>query len=209
MAVSKNKYVDFVTDEHLLKCISNLYDAYLESKKGFTKSKFYGNKVDTFKLTFDSKFNDISEEDLIKLEMARQIGKSVNNAFANFHRQILSGVEGYEFGNYGFDIKAKDDSVFSLFLFEEVSQNYLDAIFEKLAKQANIYKAAKCFFVDFTSTASYCEKWVIKPSEDSTISHKQVFRISVDKFYEIVCKREKALPLLNSVLRDKTNAFEN
>src|SRR5690606_770591 len=63
MSQSKNKYVDFVSDEHLLKCIFNLHKAYVESKKGFTKSKFYNNKVDTFKLTFDSKFNELSEEE--------------------------------------------------------------------------------------------------------------------------------------------------
>jgi len=50
----KNKYVDFIDDEYLSKCISNLFDSYIAAKKEFTKKKFYSNKVDVFKLTFDS-----------------------------------------------------------------------------------------------------------------------------------------------------------
>ena len=64
--------------------------------------------------TFDAKFNGLSEEDLIKAEVKRQIDKSVNNAIGSFHEQVLGGIEGYELGNLsGFDIKAKDNSLFA------------------------------------------------------------------------------------------------
>ena len=98
MSQLKNKYVEFVSDTHLLKCISNLYQSYVEAKKGFTKDKFFQNKVDTFKLTFDTKFNELTEEELIKLEMSRQIDKSVNNAIGTFHEDILGGIKGYSSG---------------------------------------------------------------------------------------------------------------
>jgi hypothetical protein len=52
----KNKYVDFITDEHLLNCIANLHKSYLKAKKNITKKNFYSNKVDTIKLTFDAQF---------------------------------------------------------------------------------------------------------------------------------------------------------
>lgn len=55
----KNKYVDFISDKHLLMCIDNLYKAYQNAKNNISKKKFYKNKVDTIKLTFDSKFNSI------------------------------------------------------------------------------------------------------------------------------------------------------
>jgi len=57
----KNKYVDFVSDEHFLKCISNLHNAYVKAAMKIDKKGFYENKVDTIKLTFDSNFNNISE----------------------------------------------------------------------------------------------------------------------------------------------------
>ena len=49
-----NKYLPFISDEHLLKCIANLHKAYLKAKNNITKKSFYANKVDTFKLTFAS-----------------------------------------------------------------------------------------------------------------------------------------------------------
>ncbi len=67
----KNKYVSFITDDHLVDCIGNLHRAYLRAKNNITKKNFYTNKVDTIKLTFDAKFNDINEEDLIQSEILR------------------------------------------------------------------------------------------------------------------------------------------
>jgi hypothetical protein len=72
-----NKYVDFVSDEHLLNCVANLHKAYLKAKNNITKKSFYSNKVDTIKLTFDAKFNAIDEETLIQSEILRQIDKSI------------------------------------------------------------------------------------------------------------------------------------
>jgi hypothetical protein len=89
----KNKYVGFVSDAHLLACIGNLYDAYQRAKNNISKKNFYSNKVDTIKLTFDSKFNDIDEEKLIQTEILRQIDKSINNSIGTFHEQVLGGIK--------------------------------------------------------------------------------------------------------------------
>ncbi len=110
----KNKYVNYITDSHLLQCIENLYNSYFRAKADITQKKFYANKVDIFKLTFDAAFNNIKEEDLIKAEVMRQIDKSINNSIGTFHEQILGGISGYESGNLsGYDIKAKDNSLFA------------------------------------------------------------------------------------------------
>lgn len=110
----ENKYVNFISDEHLLECISHLHGAYVRAKNNITKENFYSNKVDTIKLTFDSKFNDLDEESLIEAELLRQIDKSINNSIGTFHEEILGGIEGYEIGNLsGFDIKAVDDTLFA------------------------------------------------------------------------------------------------
>lgn len=110
-----NKYVNFISDEHLLKCIENLHSSYLRAKNNLSKKSFYTNKIDTIKLTFDAKFNNISEEDLIQSEILRQIDKSINNSIGTFHEQILGGIDEYEVGNLsGFDIKATDDTLFAI-----------------------------------------------------------------------------------------------
>jgi hypothetical protein len=110
----KNKYVDFISDEHFLKCVANLHASYLKAKNNITKNHFYKNKVDTIKLTFDAHFNSIDEESLIQAEILRQIDKSINNSIGTFHEEILSGIEGFEMGSLsGYDIKAKDNSLFA------------------------------------------------------------------------------------------------
>jgi len=41
----------------------------LKAQNNITKKNFYSYKVDTIKLTFDSRFNDIDEEQLIQSEI--------------------------------------------------------------------------------------------------------------------------------------------
>ena len=96
----KNKYLNFISDEHFLNCIANLHSAYIKAKNNISKKSFYSNKVDTIKLTFDSKFNDIDEEKLIEAEILRQIDKSINNSIGTFHEQILGGIDAFISPNY-------------------------------------------------------------------------------------------------------------
>jgi len=70
-----NQYLSYISDEHLFSCIENLHNSYLKAKENISKKKFYKNKIDTIKLVFDSKFNSLDEETLIKNEIARQIYK--------------------------------------------------------------------------------------------------------------------------------------
>lgn len=41
----KNKYVDFITDEHFLKCIENLHDSYLKAKTNISKKNFIPTRL--------------------------------------------------------------------------------------------------------------------------------------------------------------------
>ncbi len=205
----KNKYVNFISDEHLIRCIGNLHRAYLKAKMNITKQNFYSNKVDTIKLTFDSKFNGIDEESLIQAEILRQIDKSINNSIGTFHEQILGGVEGFELDDLNsFNIIAKDKTLFALFHFEEISEKIKEAIFEKLSMHANIYKYSKCYFVDFHTNNTFCEKLVIS-KEESTISHSRVYKISSNKFYALLTKNEEALSGLGENLSIAIDDYTN
>jgi hypothetical protein len=200
----KNKYVDFISDEHFLDCVGNLHTSYLKAKNNITKKNFYSNKVDTIKLTFDAKFNDIDEESLIQAEILRQIDKSINNSIGTFHEQILGGINGFEIGNLsGFDIKAKDDTLFAIFKFTEIPKNIEDSIFEKLTKDARIFKKAKFYLVDFTIDSNYFEKWILG-NEEYKVSHKNVIKISGQSFYDLVTKTNDSQKMvyksLNSII---------
>src|SRR5690625_1001590 len=189
-----NKYVNFITDEHLLACIEELHKSYLKAKRNITKSKFYKNKIDTIKLTFDSKFNSIDEDELIETEILRQIDKSINNSIGTFHEQILGGIQGYEIGNLsGFDIKAEDNTLFADIKNKHNTMNSssAEALFQKLARYADDHKKAKCYWVQILAKSSFCEHWR-GDINGKEYSHSRVLKISEHRFYALLTGEENA-----------------
>lgn len=189
-----NKYVDFVSDEYLLQCISNIYKSYAKAKENITKKKFYNNKIDTFKLTFDSKFNNIQEETIIESEILRQTDKSINNSIGTFHEQILGGIRGFEVGNLsGFDIKAKDNSLFADIKNKHNTMNSSasESLFQKLAHYADTFKDAKCYWVQILAKNSFSEKWSGEIN-GKEYSHSRVYKISGDQFYFLLSGNKNA-----------------
>lgn len=190
-----NKYLNFISDDHLLDCIGNLHKAYLKAKNNITKKNFYSNKVDTIKLTFDAKFNDIGEESLIQSEILRQIDKSINNSIGTFHEQILGGIKGYQAGNLsGYDIKAEDDTLFADIKNKHNTMNSsaAEALFQKLARYANDYKKAKCYWVQILAKGSFCELWS-GDINGKEYSHSRVYKISGDQFYALLSGHDDAM----------------
>lgn len=191
----KNKYVSFISDDHLLDCISNLHKAYLKAKNNITKKNFYSNKVDTIKLTFDAKFNSIDEESLIDTEILRQIDKSINNSIGTFHEQILGGINGFEVGKLsGFDIKAKDNTLFADVKNKHNTMNSSssESLFQKLKGYADNYKKSKCYWVQILAKGSFNELWVADIN-GKEYSHSRVYKISGDQFYALLSGQEDAL----------------
>lgn len=196
----ENKYVSFISDEHLINCIANLYKAYSKAKSNVTKKSFYSNKVDTIKLTFDAEFNRINEESLIQAEVLRQIDKSINNSIGTFHEQILGGIKGFEIGNLsGFDIKAVDNTLFAIIHHENIDSKLIPLLFEKLAHYANYSKKTKCYWVQFASETSF-NSLFYGNSGELHFSHKRVYKISGDQFYALLTGQEDALYQLYKTL---------
>ncbi len=198
----QNQYLNFISDQHLLDCVANLHKAYLKAKNNITKKSFYTNKVDTIKLTFDAKFNGIDEESLIQAEILRQIDKSINNSIGTFHEQILGGIAGFEMGKLsGFDIKAKNDTLFADIKNKHNTMNSSSAesLFQKLAGYADRYKKANCYWVQILAKGSFNEHWAGEIN-GKEYSHSRVFKISGDQFYALLSGQDDALFRLYSVL---------
>lgn len=177
----------------------------------FTKSKFYKNKVDTFKLTFDSKFNNLTEEELIKLEMSRQIDKSVNNAIGAFHEEVLGGIQGFQNGKLsGYDIKANDETLFADIKNKHNTMNSSSAesLFQKLARYADEYKNAKCYWVQVLANKSFNENW-FSSINGKEYSHSRVFKISGDQFYSLLTGNKNAFYDLYKALPIATADYLN
>jgi len=209
-----NKYVNFISDEHLLNCIENLHASYVKAKEKISKKKFYNNKIDTIKLTFDTKFNKIDEESIIETEILRQIDKSINNSIGTFHEQVLGGIEGYELGNLsGFDIKAEDNTLFADIKNKHNTMNSssAEALFQKLARYADDYKQAKCYWVQILAKGSFCELWS-GDINGKEYSHSRVYKISGDQFYALLSGKQDAMfqlyKALPSAIKDYLKSVE-
>ena len=204
-----NKYLNFVSDEHLLFCIKNLHQSYLKAKNNVTKKNFYSNKVDSFKLTFDAKFNVIDEPNLINSEILRQIDKSINNSIGTFHEQILGGISGYQSGYLsGYDIKAENDSLFADIKNKHNTMNSSasEALFQKLSRYANDYKQAKCYWVQILAKSSFCELWS-GDINGKEYSHSRVYKISGDQFYYLLSGEADAMFQLYKILPVAINDY--
>jgi hypothetical protein len=191
----KNNYVNFVSDYHLLDCIGNLHKAYLKATNNISKKTLHKNKVDTVKLTFDAGLNGIDEESLIRAEILRQIDKSINNSIGTFHEQILGGIKGFEAGKLsGYDIKATNDTLFADIKNKHNTMNSsaAEALFQKLARYANDYKKAKCYWVQILAKGSFCELWS-SDINGKEYSHSRVYKISGDQFYALLSGQNNAM----------------
>lgn len=190
-----NKYVNFISDEHLISCISNLHNSYMKAKEKYTRKKFYSNKIDVIKLRFDSKFKNLSEEHLIDEEITRQIDKSINNAIGTFHEEILGGISGYEMGTKSnYDIKSNDDLLFADIKNKHNTMNSGSSktLFDNLSKFAEENPKAKCYWVQILAKSSFEKIWELTHKKEK-YSHERVFVISGDIFYYKLSGEKKAL----------------
>ena len=197
-----NKYLNYISDEHLFQCIENLHRSYEKAKANISKKKFYNNKIDTIKLTFDAQFNHLDEKTLIKTEITRQIDKSINNSIGTFHEQILGGIKGYERGDHsGYDIKAIDNTLFADIKNKHNTMNSSSAesLFQKLSHYADTHKKAKCYWVQILAKSSFLENWKGEIN-GKEYSHSRVYKISGDQFYKLLSGNEHALFDLYQVL---------
>lgn len=204
-----NKYLNYISDEHFLKCIANLHKSYIKAKNDISRTGFYKNKIDTIKLTFDSTFNDIDEESLVKTELLRQVDKSINNSIGTFHEEILGGIEGYEIGNLsGFDIKAADDTLFADIKNKHNTMNSsaAESLFQKLKQYADTYKNATCYWVQVLAKGSFNTRWT-GDINGKEYSHSRVYKISGDQFYKLLTGEEDALFQLYKALPTAINDY--
>lgn len=207
----KNTYLSYLPDAHLLQCIENLHNSYQKAKKNISKTSFYKNKVDAFKLTFDAKFNELDEAALISAEINRQVDKSINNSIGTFHEEILGGITGFAKGNLdGYDIKALDNTLFADIKNKHNTMNSSSAesLFQKLAGLADHHKKASCYWVQILAKTSFQEHWKAEIN-GKEYSHSRVYKISGDRFYTLLTGESNALYNLYKVLPTAIDDYLN
>ena len=67
-----------------------------------------------------------------------------------------------------------------------------EALFQKLARYANDYKKAKCYWVQILAKGSFCELWN-GDINGKEYSHSRVYKISGDQFYTLLSGQDDAM----------------
>lgn len=192
----------FISDDHLFYSIDCLFKSYENAKKDFDIKTFYKNKIDVFKWTFDNVFGGLSEEEMVLLELNRQIDKTISNAIGEFHENILGGIKGFQRGNHsGYDIKADDNSLFAELKnkYNTMNSSATESVYQKLSEFAKNYPTSKCYLVQILCRTSFNNEWSGKIN-GKNYNHERVYIISGDRFYELLTGDPKALFKLYSCL---------
>jgi len=203
-------YLDFISDEHLLQSIGDLYSVYSEGQQSMTLSKFYSNKVDPIKFHFDMSLNNINEQNYIDLEIIRQNDKTISNAIGYFHQNMLGGISGFENMGVGggCDIRKLDNSIFAEVKNKHNTMNSSSAesTYQKLQKFANDFPNATCYLVEIIAKHSQNIQWS-SCLNGTRYSHPRVRKISADKFYALATGRPNAFKELCGVLPRATQDY--
>lgn len=207
----KNKYVDFVSDEHFLNCVKWVCDSYIHDAKK-TVEEMQKNIMDPFKMIFDITNNKINVHDWIRSEATRQADKTINNRIGDFHQKLLGGVQGWKNLGTGdeseVDLKKIDNSVFIELKnkFNTVNSSSLAQSRRKLEKILEKYPKARAYwaFVIDKSGSSGDAVWVYNGKNDPRIRKvwgKQVY-VLITGDADALIKVWKALPLaISDVLK--------
>ncbi|KPW03198.1 Eco47II family restriction endonuclease [Pseudoalteromonas sp. P1-11] len=180
-----NKYgLSFITDNDLFEHVKETIEKY---RFTINLKEFNKNLVDPIKLTFDSKIYRKTIEEIIESESLRQIDKSNTNHIGYFHQNIFKYFDGWDVPTQGFDAINETLKIYVEMKNKHNTMNSASAQKTYIKMQNKILRddEATCYLVEIIAKNSQDIKWSIS-LDSEPVSNKNIRRISIDKFYEIV-----------------------
>jgi len=191
-----NKYVDFVSDEHFLKCVKWVCGAYLDPSLKFDKLWLQRNGIDPFKMVFDMVVPGRDFNSLLKHEKNRQYEKKSGGRIGDFHQKLLGGVSGWTDLGVGDDTKVdlkKDDNTVFMELKNKhntVNSDSLSSVRRKLIKITEDYPGSTAYWayiIEKNGTSGESE-WDYLGDNNPKIR-----KIWGSKLYEMITGKKDAL----------------
>lgn len=199
---ARNYNLGFISNQQIYDYVKDTVEKYVTF---IDLKKFNSNIIDPIKLTFDSKVYGKTINQVVEDECIRQIDKANSNLLGYFHQNIFKIVgSGWEVPDKGFDIVNNRRKIYVEMKSKHNTMNAAaarDTYLTMLNKVSNDSKAT-CMLVEVIAKHSQNIKWegTFKGQE---LSHPRIFRVSIDKFYEIAFKDKyafmklcKALPII-------------
>lgn len=206
-------YVNFISDEDFEKAVRKLIKKYEKTKDKMSYEKFITNQVDPIKFLFDKNMLNQSDEENISAEIKRKIDRTIANAIGDFHEDLLGSIKGYKKypRGHGYDIKANDNSLYADIKNKHntVTGGNLEKLYKDLEKYIRESKNpnAKAYWVQIISNGkSFNENWILDTKE---LRNPNVFKISGDKFYELLTGQKNAFYDICVALPEVINKVKN
>ncbi|MEK4298868.1 Eco47II family restriction endonuclease [Oceanobacillus sp. FSL W8-0428] len=206
-----NKYLSFITDDDLFTCIEFLYNEYEKALQGIDYHKFFKNRIDTFKMTFDKAVNNLNEQSWLAAELQRQVEKTITNHVGTFHEMLIGKIDGYTNYSVGnsYDIAKDDHTIFAEIKNKHntVTGTHVVSLFNKIKGYAEKYPNATCYYVRIIDTTSRNEVWSFRSGSVDPIKnqkplyqHPRIRIISGDQFYKLVTGVDDAYKQLCEII---------
>ena len=177
--------LSFISDKILFEHIKETVEKY---RFQINLKEFNKNLIDPIKLTFDSKIYGKTVEEIIETESIRQIDKSNTNHIGYFHQNIFRYLgDGWKVPEKGYDVVNYSRKIFVEMKNKHNTMNSASAQKTYMKMQNKILRddEATCYLVEVIAKKSQDITWKVSLDGES-LSNKNIRRISIDKFYEIV-----------------------
>ena len=203
-----NKYVNFVSDEHFLKCVKWVCDSYPNSEDISNDEQLQRNGIDPFKMIFDIMNSKTDLEKWKTGEHTRQADKTINNRIGDFHQKLLGGVSGWTDLGTGddtkLDLKKDDDTIFLELKnkFNTVNSDSLSKVREKLEKNLENFPDSTNYwaFIVHKNGTSGESDWVHNEENNQNIR-----KIWGDNIYTMITGQTGSLEKVWNVLPSAIN----
>jgi hypothetical protein len=185
-----NRYVDFVSDEHFLRCIKLVCDSYPKDIKKIDVKALQRNTIDPFIMLFDVINSEMDVELWMKNERIRQCDKAVSLKIGYFHQTLLGGVDGWDDLGVGdstkVDLKNDDNTIFIELKnkWNTMNSDAEDKCRDKLERAASEHKDAIAYWAFILSKNGDSGEGIwVKKGRDSD---ERIRKIWGSKVYELV-----------------------
>ncbi|RTL00839.1 MAG: Eco47II family restriction endonuclease [Proteobacteria bacterium] len=199
--MSKRQYnLNFISDIDLFNHVKETVEIYSES---MDLKKFNNNLIDPIKLTFDKIVYKKSIDEIIEAEIIRQLDKTNTNGIGYFHQNIFKYIGGNDWSvpPQGFDIVNESQQIYVEMKNKHNTMNSSASQKTYMRMQNKIINqpSAICMLVEVIAKNSQNIPWETTVDKIK-MNHKQIRRVSIDKFYKIVTKNKTAFKELCLVL---------
>lgn len=191
----------FISNEDIYQLVKETVESF---RREITIEQFNENIVDPIKLSFDSAVYDKTLRQAIEDECLRQIDKSNTNRIGYFNQNIFKYAgNGWSVPEEGFDVENIERNIFVEIKNKHNTMNSASSqkIYMKMQNKIIENDEAICYLVETISTRSKDEPWKIS-LDKKKYSHKNIRRMSMDKFYHLVFNDEYAFYKLCMALPD-------